>query len=1208
MVNLGHLFDYTMKRLLFLQTPYPVSTTDTALSPSVLQNSNTRHSKWSANNSSIMRSIVLSFIAVITTTAFSFGQNCPGYSNSAISAPEACGNQLYYLEVPNTTCNGLIWFDVSGNSGTWGNEISWEVTSNLTTNIVASGGGYGNNQPWFVAVGPLDPAIEGQFFTLTVYDTFGDGFTGGGFCSVDQGATNLAYIDDVGNWNDASQVFAANIDIYSSTITVTTPSGNVNSTATNCADHEVPLTLVNNNFCSPVTINLPWTIVCDGTGATLASGTETITLYPQIPTGSNDLVDVTWNPGTCSWDVSPQNDCVAADIGNVFTISPDPATSAPPACEGGSENFTISYIGVSGGPDCCLTGGPVAPITYNTTNTASDASVLSSPYGGTNNSAYSTIPGNGSGGNATSFNLTVNISGFCYPNPAGTSTDNTWYIAVWVDGVQIILQGPLSGGNGSVTITQADLTAAGVTYNENSVIEVYIIPNLFWQDPCGAPFPCPIYTTYVPGGNCGSLGDGEWTVGTYDVTTAVTFEQMTPTPATCSFVTPSPYTCCTPATVTDDNDAVCSGSGTGTLSTWQTAVSTANPSCLVYSSVTPVPGTTPPDNNLPNGVNGGAAPINQVVSAYAYCDADGSGTDNAGDSYTLLSTYTLTVNPIEDPSFTVTPDCNGGTATITGTGGGTFSFETPPGDGAVIDPNTGTVTNGTPGNTYNIQYVTAGACADSIVVNLTALSQDDPTFTMSPTCDGATATIGGTVGGTFNFDTPPGDGAVIDPNTGTITNGTSGNTYTVEYVTSGPCPDSLVINVTAALTDDPSFSMTPSCVGATVSNVVTPGGTYTFNPAPGDGAVIDPNTGEITNGTAGATYTVEYTTGGTCSATTTVNVTLTLLDDPAFTMTSNCVGATVTSTATPGGTFAFNPAPGDGSVIDPNTGEITNGTAGSTYTVEYTTGGTCSATTTVNVTLTILDDPSFAMAPTCDGGTVSSTATAGGTFAFNTPPGDGAVIDPNTGTVSGGTPGATYDIIYVTGGMCSDSTTQTVTAYALPSAPSAAADATYCSSDIFNDMTAVGTGGTYTWYTDPGLTPPGIGTGPTMQPLEIVGTTTYYVTETVNGCEGPAGMVVIVIEECGIVIPTAFTPDGDLINDDWIIQDLDNVYPNNIVRVYNRWGNMLYESTQGDYASDPWDGTFNGTKLPVGSYYFTIELNDKDSNTEKGTVSIILNK
>jgi gliding motility-associated-like protein len=50
----------------------------------------------------------------------------------------------------------------------------------------------------------------------------------------------------------------------------------------------------------------------------------------------------------------------------------------------------------------------------------------------------------------------------------------------------------------------------------------------------------------------------------------------------------------------------------------------------------------------------------------------------------------------------------------------------------------------------------------------------------------------------------------------------------------------------------------------------------------------------------------------------------------------------------------------------------------------------------------------------------------------------------------------------------------------------------------------------------------------------------------------------------------------------------------------------MYESSEGNYSSNEWDGTYNGEPLPVGSYYYIIELaKDQTSEPLNGTVSII---
>lgn len=71
-------------------------------------------------------------------------------------------------------------------------------------------------------------------------------------------------------------------------------------------------------------------------------------------------------------------------------------------------------------------------------------------------------------------------------------------------------------------------------------------------------------------------------------------------------------------------------------------------------------------------------------------------------------------------------------------------------------------------------------------------------------------------------------------------------------------------------------------------------------------------------------------------------------------------------------------------------------------------------------------------------------------------------------------------------------------------------------------------------------------------------------------------------------IPNTFTPNGDNINEKWVIQYLDD-YPDCRVQVFTRTGQKVFES-KGLYK--PWDGTFNGKKLPFDTYYYIIEAGD----------------
>jgi gliding motility-associated-like protein len=70
-----------------------------------------------------------------------------------------------------------------------------------------------------------------------------------------------------------------------------------------------------------------------------------------------------------------------------------------------------------------------------------------------------------------------------------------------------------------------------------------------------------------------------------------------------------------------------------------------------------------------------------------------------------------------------------------------------------------------------------------------------------------------------------------------------------------------------------------------------------------------------------------------------------------------------------------------------------------------------------------------------------------------------------------------------------------------------------------------------------------------------------------------------------IIIPNTFTPNADGTNDLWDLQGL-IAYPDATVDIFNRYGGKLFHSI--GYGT-PWNGTYNGKELPVGTYYYVID-------------------
>lgn len=101
--------------------------------------------------------------------------------------------------------------------------------------------------------------------------------------------------------------------------------------------------------------------------------------------------------------------------------------------------------------------------------------------------------------------------------------------------------------------------------------------------------------------------------------------------------------------------------------------------------------------------------------------------------------------------------------------------------------------------------------------------------------------------------------------------------------------------------------------------------------------------------------------------------------------------------------------------------------------------------------------------------------------------------------------------------------------------------------------------------------------------------TTYHI-QVKDAAAGCLTDTTITTPDCIIEIPIFFTPNGDGINDLYIVKNLDKflVYK---LRIYDRYGKFLYQQ---DETNGPWDGTYLGHPMPSTDYWYTLDIEEED--------------
>jgi|GEM_PF-3167372 len=625
----------------------------------------------------------------------------------------------------------------------------------------------------------------------------------------------------------------------------------------------------------------------------------------------------------------------------------------------------------------------------------------------------------------------------------------------------------------------------------------------------------------------------------------------------------------------DGTITVPAGTRSGTYTVTYTICDKLNTSNCSSTSVTVTVGAPPivanPDTgNIPNGANGGT--VSNVLS-----------NDSLNGNVPSTNSVTLTWDTI--PSG------------WTGNSDGTI-----------------TVPAGTRSGTYTVTYTicdklnTSNCSSTSVTVTVGAppIVATDDNRTIPDGTTGGTVTnvltndtlngipVGNTTSVTLTWTNTPAGWTGNPDGTVTVPPNTPAGVYTITYTIcekANPTNcDSAVVTVTVSVpsvalkaNDDPAAGTFTNTIGGTTTSVLandTYNGvpnpslssvTLTWNTATPTGFTYN-NDGTITvaAGTATGTYQISYTI---CTKVGTVTCS-------TATATVRVVAATPTPTV---------------NATDDHFTATTTGVIGNVLTND--TVDTTQSATTTNVTISV-------------------TTVAQGVGTSTTVP----VLNPATGdvTVSNNTPSGTYTIVYQ---ICTVATptacdTATVTVVVPPATvtPTIKAVDDTATTTLNTPVNINVLSNDKDYGTTPQVslqTPPSNGTAIVNADGSISYTpnTNYSGTDSFvyELCDGAGNCVTatVTIDVIADIIPyNAISVDGDGINDHFQIGGIE-AYPDNVVRIYNRWGVKVYEQSGYDNVTKVFRGISNGRvtveaneKLPQGTYYYVIEYTDTKGNRQ----------
>ena len=533
--------------------------------------------------------------------------------------------------------------------------------------------------------------------------------------------------------------------------------------------------------------------------------------------------------------------------------------------------------------------------------------------------------------------------------------------------------------------------------------------------------------------------------------------------------------------------------------------------------------------------------------------------------------------------FTITPTvtqssclANTGAISVAVFGGtGTYTYAWLPAG------NTATVSGLAPG-IYTLT-VNDGNCSQTQVYAINSIN--GPMLTAVKKDISCTGICDGSISLTISAGTPGYTTLWSNSSSTTSISGLCSGAYSVEVTDAAGCK--AVQNFSLTTTSPIIFSApdldSPTCANNCNGSLTTIpiGGTlpYTYSWTP-----VAPAVSTI-NGLCAGNYSVIVTDANACPAT----ESYTLINPPTLTLTATVTDASCNTaldgaitTTVSGGIIPYSYTWTPGPV---STSSLTNVLSG-TYTLTLSDNFGCviDSSFIINSVLTVNAlagrDTTF-----CQNGTLlldGSNSNGGVSYDWFEVPLVAPIASTLITSVSPAVGTTTY-VLVATNGACIDKDTIVVTSLALP-----VVDAGPMINMPVFSSTAIGgnptgpSGSTFSWSPSTALDNPAA-TNPTSGTTV---TTVYTVTVVdANGCSNSDTVTVFIYPE--INVPNGFSPNGDGKNDVWQI-DFIYQFPDCEVEVYNRWGERLFYSK--GYAV-PFNGQYKGKDLPVGTYYYVINLN-----------------
>jgi gliding motility-associated-like protein len=1120
--------------------------------------------------------------------------------NSNPVATIAQGSQLAFSNCASTSIS------LSANAGS-GYSYQWSNSNGIIQGATAQQYTVTQAGNYSVRIKDVNScnAVSGITKILAIPSTTASGST-----AVCSGAT-VSLSASAGNFNNPAYQWLSNGTVISGANSATFNAGTTGSYSVQIVSGGLgsvscPISVTVNALPVVTVSATPGNSVCAGTPLSVNASVTGIVSYQWLTNG-NALSNATGSSlsiaqgGSYSVQVTDGNGCITTSSPATLTINALPTLSAitgtplvtvnsttnllstPSGGSWSSNNTAVATVDGNGVVTGIATG--TATISYSLTNTSNCSAMVTTLVTVNTSTPKPTI----TAGSATSF-----CSGGSVVLTSGAASGNQWYQnGTIIGGATASSFTATASGAYTVVVGGVSSDVVQVTVNTNPDATIQQGSQLAFSNCANTSITLTAANTtpginYQWGNSSGDILNA--TNQQYTVTQADNFTLRVTDINNCTSTSGVTKVIGLPTASAAGNTSACSG----------TMVSlSVDSSVFISPSYQWQLGGT----NISGATNASYNPT--VTGSYTIMVTDGGNSS-------VSCAISVTINPL--PIVTISPSasttCAGSAINLTATANlATYQWLN---NGNAISNATASSYSTNINGQYSAQVTDNNGCGNTSnvsVVAISALPVVGPIAGSSILCVNSTALLVNTTdGGTWSTSNPA--VATVDV-TGLVT-GVGPGTATISYaVSSANCAPviatmNITVNATTAIVTQP-VSTIAQCAGTATGISVAATGTALSYQWYQNGNAINGATGSsYTNNSLAVTDAGNYTVvvtgtcGNTISNASVWTVNALPIVAPVTGTQQVCVGSTTSlSSNTPGGVWSSSNA-AIANISPAGSSAVITGIAPGTTAISYsvTSGSGCTTTVTNTVTVNALPAVPAITGNTgiCIGAIVQlANNLAGGVWASSnstvaTISGGGLVT-----SVSAGTATVSYVVTNAVG--CSNGVSATITVNALPTVTASATPATVAKGQTVQlQATVTGTIASYNWSPADNLS-----FATTANPVARVLANTIYtvIVSTIQGCSASASVNVTATDEIFVAPTNIFTPNGDGVNDKFVIKNLD-IYPNNRLQVFDRTGKIIYDKN--NYAND-WDGRVGGKILTKDTYFYVLTVNGQV--VKKGAITVV---